>query len=115
MTTNISITYHAQSVEDLCSAIQAVRALGLPAPNVAIARPAPATARRAENEPNVEAYLSARGETIFRLCKAEKEAGMTRDQAAASRMQCEGWQGVTLPQDAMPVPEAEPFNGAPLF
>lgn len=112
---NVSITYQAQSVEDLCASIQAVRALGLPAPTVAIARPAASTARRADSEPNVEAYLSARGETIFRLCKAEKEAGMTRDQAAASRMQCEGWQGVALPQDATSFPDPEPFEGGALF
>lgn len=107
---NVSISYAAPDVATLCEAIQSVRALGV-APAVTIAPASPA--RRGAPEPEVEKYLAERGETIFRLTKAEKQAGLSRDAAARARMETDGWQAViaAAPQDAEP----EPWEGGETF
>lgn len=113
---NVSITYSAQSVADLCAAIQAVRTLG-GAPTVAIVPPAPVVtrpappshpaSRRGGPEPDVEAYQAGleawaknTGRSLvvsgFRRWKEEIDAGLSRNDAARARMErsdwCEEWE-----------------------
>lgn len=111
---NVSITFAASDIDSLCEAVQRLRALGI-APLVGIA---PATApapRRGAQEPNVENYLATRGETTFRLTKAEKQAGLSRDEAARLRMEGENWQRESVAQDTAPDEQPAPWDGGDTF
>lgn len=105
---NITISYQAATVADFIAAIEAARELGV---SPIIAAPAIVPPKRNAAEPNVIAYLEARGETIFRLTKAEKAAGLSRDEAAGLRMQADGWQaGEAEAAEAPP-----PWDGSDTF
>lgn len=109
---NVSISFIAPDVPTLCEAIQSVRARGI-APTVGITPAAAPAARRGAPEPEVDSYLMARGETIFRLTKAEKQAGLSRNEAARLRMAGDNWQGESVANDGPD--ESEPWDGGDTF